>query len=116
MSENSESSAQLTSTSSSKPNSLAVPNKKISAERKNGSPKKALGKTAFRLPIALDRALRLASVMLEEMGEDVHTPQQMVEHAVTSYMEYLQNKKGVNFQGVIIFKSSSSTKSSSQAS
>jgi hypothetical protein len=115
MSENSESSAQLTSTSPSKPNSPTVPNKKISAERKNGSPKKALGKTTFRLPIALDRALRLASVMLEQMGEDVHTPTQMVEHAVTSYMEHLQNKKGVNFQGVIILKSSS-TKSSSQAS
>lgn len=116
MSENSESLDQPTGNSSSKPNLPVAHSKKTSTERKTGSTKKAMGKTNFRLPIALDRALRLAAVMLEESGEEVHTPQQMVEHAVRTYMEHLQNKKGVDFQGIIAFKSTPPAKSSSHVS
>jgi hypothetical protein len=116
MSENSESLTQPNSASSSKPNPPATPNKKISTERKTGSTKKALGKTNFRLSIALDRAVRLASVLLEEAGEEIYLPSQIVEYAVKTYMEHLQNKKGMDFQGIIVLKSAPSTKPSSQVS
>jgi hypothetical protein len=112
MSENSESLAQPISNPSSRSHSPAAANRKTSAERKSGSTKKALGKTSFRLSIALDRAVRLASVLLEEAGEEIYTPSQMVEHAVKSYMEFLQNKKGMDFRGIIALKPASPTKTS----
>lgn len=110
MIENSESSAPPIGNASQNPAPQAASSRKNSTVRKPAFSKKELGKTVFRLPIALDRALRLASVLLEEAGEEIHTPTQMVEHAVKSYIEFLQTKKRMDFQGIVPPKSVPPTK------
>ncbi|MDQ2770748.1 MAG: hypothetical protein M3Y54_09625 [Bacteroidota bacterium] len=63
--------------------------------------KSGYAKTSVRLLIDHDHALRLASVLLERMGEPIHTIQAMVDEAMSRYMDFLQIKKGIDFQGIV---------------
>ena len=110
MSENSAPLSQQSNDSSPNSNTSAASTRKSTAERKTGSNKKGLGKSTFRLPIELDRAVRLASIMLEQAGKENHTPSELVVHAVTTYMKFLQDHKKVDFHGIITFKSATATK------
>jgi len=54
-----------------------------------------------RLLVDHEHALRVASVQLERKGEEIHTPQQLVDHAMERYMDYLQVKQGVDLLGIV---------------
>lgn len=63
--------------------------------------KSAYSKTSVRLLVDHDHALRLASVLLERLGEPIHTMQAMVDEAISRYTDFLQIKKGIKFQGIV---------------
>ena len=63
--------------------------------------KSPYAKTSVRLLIDHDHALRLASVLLERLGEPIHTMQAMVDEAISRYTDFLQIKKGIKFQGIV---------------
>ena len=67
--------------------------------------KSAYAKTSVRLLVDHDHALRLASVLLERLGEPIHTIQAMVDEAIARYTDFLQIKKGIDFQGIVPKKS-----------
>lgn len=69
---------------------------------KGGKGAKGLyGKLSVRLLVDHEHALRLASVLLERAGDPVHTVQQMVDDAMGRYVNLLQTKKNIDFQGII---------------
>lgn len=63
--------------------------------------KSAYAKTSVRLLVDHEHALRLASVLLERLGEPIHTMQAMVDEAISRYTDFLQIKKGIKFQGIV---------------
>ena len=80
----------------------AIPTTGRSQGAKKAKPaKSAYAKTSVRLLIDHDHALRLASVLLERLGEPVHTIQAMVDEAMSRYMDFLQIKKNIDFQGIV---------------
>jgi hypothetical protein len=96
MSDNQES--QQTETSST--SSPATTGKSV-ASKKLKAPKRVYGKMTVRLLLDHEHALRLTSVQLERKGEEIHTPQQLVDLAMDRFMEYLQVKKEVDLLGII---------------
>lgn len=62
-------------------------------------------KTSVRLLVDHDHALRLASVLLERSKDPIHTMQAMFDEAIARYTDYLQIKKGIDFQGIVPKKS-----------
>ena len=78
---------------------------KTQSDKKSKTVKSAYAKTSVRLLIDHDHALRLASVLLERLGEPIHTMQAMVDEAITRYTYFLQIKKGIDFQGIVPKKS-----------
>jgi hypothetical protein len=101
MSDNSESQQpKTTSLASAATTSKSVIVKKLKAL------KTLYGKLSFRLLIDHEHALRIASVQLERKGEEIYTPQQMVDHAMERYLDYLQVKKDVDLMGIVPKKAS----------
>lgn len=78
---------------------------KTQSDKKSKPVKSAYAKTSVRLLVDHDHALRLASVLLERLGEPIHTMQAMVDEAITRYTDFLQIKKGIDFQGIVPKKS-----------
>jgi hypothetical protein len=67
------------------------------AKSKN-SPKPEYGAMRFRLPKALERAVRFASFELEENPKAIHkTPQAILEQGTRRYLDLLSTNKHVNF-------------------
>jgi hypothetical protein len=96
MSDNQESQqTEISSTSSPAATGKSVASKKLK------SPKRTYGKMTVRLLVDHEHALRVASVQLERKGEEIHTPQQLVDHAMERYMDYLQVKQGVDLLGIV---------------
>jgi predicted DNA-binding protein len=69
--------------------------------KKKQAVKKVYGKMSFRLPLALEQALILASVQLQIAGEENYTVQEQIEQAVDRFTDYLQIKKNVELLGVV---------------
>lgn len=59
------------------------------------------GKINFRLLLDHEHAFRLASVLLERTGDPISTLQLMLDEAVGRYIDYLQARKGIDFQGIV---------------
>ena len=78
---------------------------KTQSGKKTKPVKNAYAKASVKLLIDHDHALRLASVLLERLGEPIHTTQAMVDEAMSRYMDFLQIKKGIDFQGIVPKKS-----------
>ncbi|WP_156109428.1 hypothetical protein [Hymenobacter sp. APR13] len=74
---------------------------KAQSSKKAKPVKSAYVKTSVRLLVDHDHALRLASVLLERLGEPVHTMQAMVDEAISRYTDFLQIRKGIDFQGIV---------------
>ena len=86
--------------------SFSIPTTGKTQSSKKAKPvKSAYAKTSVRLLVDHDHALRLASVLLERLGEPIHTMQAMVDEAISRYTDFLQIKKGIDFQGIVPKKS-----------
>lgn len=71
---------------------------KATSGKKLKTPKRAYGKMRVSLLVDHEHILRIASVILERNGEDIHTPQQLVDLAMDRFMDYLKIKKGIDAQ------------------
>lgn len=58
--------------------------------------------TNYRIPVKYERLLRFAGLYLEAKGESVHTPQHMVEDAVTKYIALLSKKYSITFPDYLL--------------
>jgi len=76
-----------------------VKNPKVAKGGKGG--KGAYGKINFRLLLDHEHAFRLASVLLERAGDPVSNLQLMLDEAVGRYIDYLQARKSIDFQGIV---------------
>lgn len=71
---------------------------KSTSGKKLKTPKRAYGKMRVSLLVDHEHILRIASVILERNGEEIHTPQQLVDLAMDRFMDYLKIKKGIDAQ------------------
>jgi hypothetical protein len=82
-----------------------TPTSSTAAKSKKGKnapkAKPTFGKTAFKLPVTLERALRYVAFLQEDSPNLPSTAQEILEDAVTRHIEYLK-KKGIVFPEAIL--------------
>lgn len=86
---------------------MRAPSNKTRNKTKSSSSQK-YSATNYRILEKIERLLRYAALYMEIKGDEIDTPQKMIEHASTKYIEYLK-KQGVVFPDYLTDESSSPT-------
>jgi uncharacterized protein (DUF305 family) len=81
---------------------------KSPVSKKQQAKKSTHVKSAVHMLVDHDHALRLASILLQRDNDPIYEMQQMVDEALARYIDYLHNKKNINFLGIITHKITSS--------